>query len=209
MAEVLKVKIRDTRGTGRMRRLRAVGNIPAVLYGHGEANVSLSVPADQLSAAIRHGTHLVTLEGEITDTALIREVQWDSLGIGVLHVDFTRVRAGESVELSITVELRGEAPGTKEGGIIEQLLYSVDIDCPVAAIPEKFEIRLNALALGGTIFVKDIPLPEGAKLLSDPEAVVVQCVTPMAVEEEAVPGAETAEPEVIGKKPDEEEGEEE
>jgi ribosomal protein L25 (general stress protein Ctc) len=80
MAEVLQVKVRDEAGSNAVKRVRRAGNVPAVLYGHREANVSPSVPSDQLHAAIRHGAKMVELQGDISDTALIREVQWDALG---------------------------------------------------------------------------------------------------------------------------------
>lgn len=205
VSEVLNVTIRKTRGTSHARRQRAAGQIPAILYGHGEENVSLSIVAEQVEMAIRHGTHLVELKGDVAQSALIRDVQWDPFGINVLHVDFARVQAGESVEVAVNVELRGEAPGTKSGGIIEHVLHELEIDCPVSVIPDKFEVKINSLELGGSIFAKDIELPEGAKLLTDADAVVVQCVQPAAMIEEEIP-AVSEEPEIIGKKP--EEGEE-
>ena len=109
--EVLEVQIRDSRGTRNARRLRQAGSVPAVLYGHGQETVNLSVSSEQFVAAIRHGSRVVALAGAVDQTALIRDVQWDTFGIEVLHVDFARVSASELVTTMVQVELRGEAPG--------------------------------------------------------------------------------------------------
>lgn len=205
MAEVLSVSLREGRGTRQARKLRGDGQVPAVLYGHGQPTVSIAVPADQVQTAIRHGSHLVELQGALTQSALIRDVQWDTYGVEVLHVDFTRVEAGESVEVTVPVDLRGEAPGAREGGIINHVLHEVTIECPVSSMIDKIEVNINSLHLNDAVLAGQLPLPEGAKLLDDPEGVVVQCVeaAPTA-EEEAVPG-EAAEPELIGRKAEEEE----
>ncbi len=210
MSDVLNVAVRDTRGTAHARRQRRAGTIPAVLYGRGEKNVSLSLPSEEIEAAIRHGSHVVELKGAASTSALIRDVQWDTYGHDVLHVDLLRVSQDESVEVSVVVELRGEAPGAREGGIVELLVHELEIECKVAVIPDKLEININELRIGDEITVAQIALPPGAKLLTDPEAVAVQCTLPVVEEEEeeeAVP-AGAPEPEVIGRKAGEEEAEE-
>jgi large subunit ribosomal protein L25 len=176
MAEVLHVSMRNERGTRFARKLRAQGKVPAVLYGHGEATVSIAVPAEELEHAIRQGTHLVDLQGEVTQSALIRDVQWDTFGVEVLHIDFTRVDAGELVEVTVPVELRGEAPGIREGGIISHALHEVTIECPVSSLVDKIVVNINALHLGQAVLVSQLALPEGAKVLEDAEEVVVQIV---------------------------------
>jgi len=208
MAEVLNVHLRDSRGKRNARRLRQAGMIPAVLYGHGEETVALAVPAEQLDAAVRHGSRLVNLVGDVQQQAFVRELQWDTWGAHVLHADFTRISAHEKVAIEVSVELRGEAPGLKEGGIVEHLLHEIEIECEATAIPEKIQVNINQLNLGDSISAADLELPRGARLLSDREALVVQCVEPAAAEEEAEVGEE-AEPEVIGRKKEEEEEEEE
>ncbi len=209
MADVLHVTIRNTRGSREARRLRSSGAIPAVLYGHQQQTISLAVPADELSAVLRHGGHVVQLEGAVKQTALIREVQWDVWGSHVLHVDFTRVSEHERVTLEIPIELRGEAPGVREGGMLEHLLHTVTIECPATAVPDKISVRVHELGINQSITVRQLSVPDGVTVLAEPDAVVVQCVPARgAPEEEAVlPGP--AEPEVIGRKPsEEEEGEE-
>ena len=209
MTEALAVQVRETRGKRNARRMRQTGQTPAVLYGHGKEVISLTLPTEELKTIIRHGAKLVELKGGVSDSAIIRDMQWDALGSDVLHVDFVRVKAGERLEVEVTVELRGDAPGVNEGGVIQHLLHRVDVDVPVSAIPEKLHVNINTLQLDQTLTVADIEdLPADAKLLTAPDSVVVQCVTPAAEpDDEAVEGV-SVEPEVIGRKEgDEEEGE--
>ena len=209
MAETLQVEARKSRGKRNAKRLRAGGKVPAVLYGHGEKTVSLTVPAEQLTAAIRHGSRVVDLKGAVSDSALVRELQYDTFGLEILHVDFTRVSADERVHVKVRLEVRGQAAGLKEGGIIEHLIHEVEIECPVASIPDKIFINVAALKLDESMTVGQATLPEGAKIVSGADEIAVQCLKPLETEEEAAaapPGAEGAEPELIRKeKPAEEE----
>ena len=148
MAEVLNVESRDLRGKRNSRRLRRAGAIPCVLYGHGEDVVSLAVRGEQISSALRHGSRLVELRGAVNGSAFIREMQWDAYGKEVLHVDFTRVSLDEKVEVTVLVELRGEAPGVKEGGVVELLQHEIELECPAGSIPEKLELNINHLHRG-------------------------------------------------------------
>ena len=209
MSEILQVKVREEIGSNAVKRVRRAGYVPAVLYGHQQANVSLSVPADQLLAAIRHGSKIVELQGGVNDTALINDIEWDSLGVDVLHIDLTRVSATEKIQVTIPIELRGEAPGAREGGMVEHLVHEIEIECSASSLPDKIEISINSLHIEDEIKVGDIKLPEGVELLSDPDEMVVHCVPVTAVPEEEEAGvAEPGEPEVIGRKAEEEEGEE-
>lgn len=206
MAEVLSVQLRETRGKRNSRRLRAAGEIPAVLYGHGLQTVSLSVHADQIETAVRRGSRLVMLSGAVSEQAFIRELQWDTWGTHVLHVDFARISAHEKVQVQVSLELRGEAPGIKDGGVVKQLIHDVQIECEATAIPEKITVRVNNLNLGDVITVGQVPLPERATILTNPDEVVVQCVQVVEAVEEEVEAAEV-EPELIGRKKEEGEAE--
>ena len=209
MKETLQVKVRQDLGSKKSRRLRSQGLIPAVLYGHKQASVSLALSSDEVAAAIRHGARLVDLKGDVQDIALIREVQWDAFGVDVLHVDLGRVSPDETVELVLPIELRGVAPGTREGGIVEHIKHEARIRCPVAAIPEKLFLNVSNLHVGQDLQLSHVTLPDGATMLGDPSEIVVHCVTPKDGEEVAAAEGGPAEPEVIGRKKDEEEGAEE
>lgn len=208
MAEVLTVKRREAHGKHATKRLRNTGGVPAVLYGHGQENLHLSVAADQLAAALRHHSRVVQLSGEISEQALIRELQWDTFGIEVLHIDFTRVSADEKVRVTVSIELRGEAPGVRDGGVVDHHLHEVEIECLAASIPEKLQVSINHLALGQAIKVSDLELPANTEVLADADEIVVQCIERVEEDLEAA-SATPGEPEVIGRKAaDEEEGEE-
>jgi large subunit ribosomal protein L25 len=201
MSETVQVETRDLRGKRHARRLRAAGQIPAVLYGHGKENMSLAIPGEQMAAALRHGAHLLELRGAVKQTALVKEVQWDPFGAEVLHVDLTRVDADEMVEVTLSIELRGDAPGTHQGGILEHAVHQVQVECAATEIPEKLELNVNALDVGQSLTAADLDLPAGGKLLLPDDTMIVQCVEPTArpeVAEEELVG-ETAEPEVIGR----------
>jgi len=210
MAEELQVELRENTGKWNNRRLRRAGKVPAILYGHGKENIPLAVAADRLAAALRHGSRLVTLTGAVSESAFIRELQWDTYGLEVLHVDFARIAMHEKLRINVGVELRGEAPGIREGGVLNQLVHEVEIECPAGSIPEKVLVNVNNLKVGESLTVADLELPEGAQCLEAPETIVVQCVMPVEVPEEEMVAAEAgpAEPEVIGAKKQKEEEEE-
>ena len=208
MALQLDVESRSIQGKHVNRRLRQSGKIPGVLYGHGLEAVSLSVAADALTGAIRHGSRLVSLAGAVNESAFIRELQWDTWGTHIIHVDFTRISEHEIVEVRVPVELRGEAPGVREGGVVSQHIHEVEIACPASVIPEKLAVNVNHLKLNESIMLSALELPQGAKLLAaDLEEVIVECLVPVEMPEEGAEG-EGAEPEVIGAKKEEEESEE-
>jgi large subunit ribosomal protein L25 len=205
MAETLNVKTRDARGKREARRLRRTGSIPAVLYGHGEANCSLVVGAVEMSAVVRRGGRVVELKGAVNEKALIRDLQWDTYGIEVMHVDFTRVSEHERIEVKVLVELRGQAAGVKDGGVVEHFVHEVEIECEALAIPDKLELNISELKIGESLTAADLHLPPGVTLVSDPGAVLVHCVEAREEEEVAGPAGGVAEPEIIGRKPEEEE----
>ena len=103
MADVLNTSLRENLGKRESRRLRAKGEIPAELYGHGQPNTHLSLSATQVRAAVQHGAHLIELQGAVSESALIKEVQWDAFGYEVVHLDLTRGSAEETVEVTLHV----------------------------------------------------------------------------------------------------------
>lgn len=210
MALQLAVQPRETHGKHGNRRLRLSGHIPGILYGHGLECVPVAVAADALTAAIRHGSRLVSLTGAVNESAFIRDLQWDTWGTHILHVDFTRISEHEIVEVRVPVELRGEAPGVREGGVVMQHIHEVEIACPASVIPEKLAVNVNHLMLEQSVVLSDLKLPEGAKILAtDLTEVVVECIVPAEMPEEAAGEAAPGEPEVIGAKEKEEEESEE
>jgi large subunit ribosomal protein L25 len=206
----LATQKRQANGSAGARRLRQRGLIPAVLYGHKEETVPLAVSQEEFAVILRHHTRVVDLDHEgKKEKALIREVQWDHLGHDVLHVDFARVAEDERIKIDVRIELRGIAPGVTGGGVLDQPLHTLHIECPVISVPESIRVNVGELQIGQAIHVRDLHLPEGVKVLNDPDAIVVHVTAPVAEPEvAAAPAAETAEPEIIGRqKAEAEEGE--
>ncbi len=211
MAEtlVLATKKRDGKGTRIARRLRKAGEVPGVVYGHKQDTMSITLSLEDLSRAIRHGARVVDLQTTAgVETAQIVELQWDHLGKEILHVDFKRVSRDERIVIAVRVELRGIAPGVSGGGMLDQPLHSLEVECLAIAIPDSIRVNVAELQIGQAIHVKDIQAPEGTKILSDPEAIVVHVAAPVAEAEEGGEAPASVEPEVIGRKAAEE-GEEE
>lgn len=208
MAElaVIPAKIRSQVGSNAVRRLRANGEIPAIIYGHKQDPVPLSVSADAVHSLLRHGAHgLLELDvAGAKESAVIKSMQWDALGREILHVDFARVSRTERITVEVPVVLHGVAPGAADG-ILDHQLHTVELECSAADILEKVEVNVNSLQLNQAILVKDLVVPEGIKVLADPEQIVVQ-ITEAAPEAEAEELPGPAEPELI-RRP--EEGQEE
>jgi large subunit ribosomal protein L25 len=202
MSETLEVKKRELVGSRAVKKLREQGLVPAILYGHGEENVNLCVRKDSLGLVIRHGSKILSLTGDINDTALLREVQWDVFGTEILHIDLNRVSQSEAVEVTLPVQLHGEAPGSSEGGQVNFVTHELTIKCPALSVPEHLTVTLVGLHLGQSIHANEVKLPEGATMVTPAAVVVVQCVKPQAVSDELEAGT-GAEPELI-RKPKEE-----
>src|SRR5262245_1752285 len=210
MAETVAVPVqpRTEAGTHAARRLRRAGRIPAVIYGHKEPTASVIVATEDIQKAIKAGNPIVDLKTNgTTQKAQIRELQWDHLGQEILHVDFKRVSEDERIVTHVKIELRGIHP---TGAVMDQPIHSLEVECPVIAIPQTIRLDISGMQVGQAIHVKDLTLPPNVKALVDPDAVVVVAKAhhiAEAVVAPAEPGAN--EPELIGRKPEEgEEGEE-
>ena len=211
MAEGFKLSVekRQGRGTAECRRLRRRGVIPGNLYGHGQESVAIAAPADAITSLVTHGHRVVGLEYDgSSETAMFQDVQWDALGMQIQHFDLIRVDAQERVEVDVPIELKGTAPGAMAGGMLEQPLHELTIECPAIQMPDAIVVRINDLQIGDAIHVRDLELPEGVTALTDEDQVVVQVVEAAETAEEAEEGLPgPAEPELVGRKP-EAEGEE-
>ncbi len=166
MIETIVVKTREAVGTSRVRKLRATGLVPAILYGHGQENVNLAIAKEAVNTVIKHGSKMLALTGDIQDTALLREVQWDSFGVEILHVDLARVSKDEAVEITLPVELHGEAPGLSEGGQLKFTTHELTIRCPAGSIPEHLVVSIAGLHLGQSVHANEVKLPEGASMIT-------------------------------------------
>ena len=167
------------------RALRREGLIPAALYGHDGANsLSLTIPTKQAQVLLRNAAVNNTLiDLKIPDIdwkgkALIREVQAHPWKRTLNHVSFFTVSAKQQVEIVVPIVLTGEAAGTQEGGIVEQIMTELNISCSAGNIPESIEIDVTDFEIGGILHVGEMILPEGATVLDDPERTVISVVVP-------------------------------
>ena len=199
----LQATKRQETGSRAARRLRREGLVPAVLYGHGRDTVHLSVPLKEFDHLRHGGARLLDLEiGGTVEPAVVKDLQYDSLGDAVLHVDFARVAMDETITVTVPVELHGLAKGVTSGGILDHVIVDIEVSCLPGNIPGNIRIEIADLDIGDVVHIRDIDAPEGVEFLQDPDAPVVTIHPPVAAaEEEAVEEVELeaeAEPEVIG-----------
>src|SRR5919112_4725207 len=139
MAETaqLTAKPRNELGSRANKRLRDSGFIPGVVYGHKEAVVPVTLPKKEISTHLAKGAHVfdLTLSGK-SEKVLVKDVQFDHLGIEVLHVDFARVSLDERVEVTVPLELKGTPKGEADGGVLQQIVNELEIECLVTEIPD-------------------------------------------------------------------------
>lgn len=210
MATLIKANKREGLGTRLARKVRVQGLIPGIIYGHGEAPLTVTLNKHELLMLLGKRERVLELDMETgRQHVLIKEVQYDAMQQHVLHLDMARVRLDERVEVTLPIVLRGVPVGALEGGVLGQVMNNVHVECLVVSIPEEIRVSVTDMKVGDVLKAKDLLLPEGVKLLGEPERIVVTCSTVAEeVEEGAAVVAEGGvEPEVIGAK-EGEEGEE-
>ncbi|MFA5116885.1 MAG: 50S ribosomal protein L25 [Candidatus Omnitrophota bacterium] len=211
---ILQVEPRESSGKSKNRILRRGGLIPAVIYAKGKKTESLQVPAREFMRLL-HEHHIESVvlmlrmkgEGEKKrkDTAcLVKEIQYGAVQGDVTHIDFHEISLTTAIKVNVGIVAKGEAVGVKQdGGVLEHLLWEIEIECLPTKIPEQIEVDVSALKIGDTIHVKDIKIPEGIKVMNSPEDIVLSVVPPTKEEVAAAPveGEEAkTEPEVIKEK---------
>jgi len=200
--------IRPEKGSQVARRLRLKGLVPAELYGHHQDNVHLSVRLDEISKLLSHGVQLVSLnfDGK-SERALIKDVQHNYLGDGLMHVDFARVALDEKVKVNVAIDFHGTPVGLAHGGVVEYHITEMEVECLPMAIPESIRVNVDNLDINQFIHARDIVVPEGVKVLEDPEAIIAAVHVAKAAPTEVLGAEVVSEPEVIGEKKKEEEEE--
>lgn len=190
----LKAEIRPQAGSKAAAQLRQQGQLPAIVYGHKQEPVSITLGTHDFVEALHHGHRIfeVDIDGS-KDTLLVKDLQYDHLGKSVIHADLMRVNLSERVKVEVAVELRGTAQGTHQGGIVEDVLSHIEIECKVSDIPEVIGVNIKGLGLGEALHASQIQLPPDTKLVTDPEAVVAVCHEPRVMVVEEVPEGEEVE----------------
>jgi large subunit ribosomal protein L25 len=218
-ANLVEAKPREAGDKNAARRLRRTGSIPAVLYGGGGAPRAIAVDPKQINRILHsesgHNTIIdVTLDGEQAK-AMIVDWQNEPIKGHLLHVDLKRIAMDKLLQISVPIQLRGEAQGVKtQGGVLDFVLREIEIECLPGDIPGHIECDVSELVFGQGIRVADLARPEKIKFLTDSNLLVAHIV---AIKEEVAPAVEAAaeeaaagpaEPEVIKKGKTETEGEE-
>lgn len=202
---VLNAESRNAFGSRASKRIRETGRVPANIYGHKEANVFVTLDAKEFGKFLGAGHRIVTIRvGSKEEPSVVKEVQYDHLGMGLVHVDFTRIRRDEKIQVEVPIETIGVPKGISGGGVLEFPLKEVLVSGFPQDIPEHIAINIEALELGHVVRVKDLPATANCSYVDDPETVVVTIVhQTIEVPVAPVEGVPVL-PEVIGKKKEEE-----
>lgn len=215
MAEiVLAAKKREVGNKGANKELRRNGVIPCIYYSKGKDPIVFSVEEVTLKPLVfTSETHIINLsfENEEPIGTIIKDVQFDPVTDRVVHVDFHGITLGQKLEIQIPINFTGSAIGVKEGGILQEVLHKLDVECLPRHIPENLSVDVTDLTIGDSIHVRDLEF-ENITILNHEDSTVVSVATPRVEEvdevEDEIEDAESAEPEVIAKGKTEEEEEE-
>ena len=191
---VLKARNRENKGSGEARRIRRAGRIPAVLYGRSGKAMSIDLDAREFTngtKSISESTIVkVDIDGKPYD-AFIKDTQRNIMDGNILHVDFYEVESGVSLRARVSIHLKGNAIGVREGGILEFPLHEVEVECLPKDLPERIELDISSLGINQSIHVRDLALEEGVKLISASDQVIALV---KFARDAAVPAAEEAAP---------------
>jgi large subunit ribosomal protein L25 len=204
----LKAEVREQTGSKATNRVRRQGRIPAIVYGHKQEPVAISLDAHDFVEGLHHGHRLIDVKvGRSKEKMVVKDLQYDYLGKDIIHADLMRVDVTETVKVTVPVELKGAATakGTHQGGIIEEHADHLEVECKAADIPEAIVISVKDVGVGDALHAGDIQLPDGVRLVGSASTLLVTChlvaaaKTTEQIEEEAPVApeviSETKEPE--------------
>lgn len=195
----LEAEARQSLGTRECRRLRKAGQIPAVVYGHGEDNASVAVPTKLTTESIMKGNHLFNLDiSGKAQSVLLKDIQFDPFGINILHLDFARISLDEIISVLVPINFVGDAKGLVEGGIVEHEHTEVEVSCRADSIPDQINANVEALGVGDSLHVSDLTFPEGVTPLFDADTVVAHVAAPRVVADDDEPTDSDGAPKVLG-----------
>jgi len=188
----IQAEARQGTGKGVARKLRAVGKVPAVVYGRGIDPIAVAVDRMSLIRAFKTDAGrnvLIDLEVEgDTHLTLARELQRDAVKGTILHVDFLKIARDVEIEVDVPIHIAGESPGVKEGGVIEHHIWSVRVACLPGNVPERLDADVSTMIIGDMLRVADLKVPEGVTVLTNAEEAVLGVVVPQILKvEEEVP----------------------
>ncbi len=205
---VIDAKVRDESGRQAAKRLRREGFVPAILYSHDTEPEKLQVEERQLRTVIHaagSANFLIDLNVEgrkKKNLVMLQEAQMHPLSKALLHVDFHGVAADEELTAEVTLEKVGTPKGISNGGVLDQVLYAVEVTATPDKLPETIEVDVSDLDVGDSLHIGDLKLPEGVNATADPEASIFSVTIPTQVPEPEEEIESAAEPEVIGEEPE-------
>ncbi|MBN1125795.1 MAG: 50S ribosomal protein L25 [Sedimentisphaerales bacterium] len=202
----LKMEVRKDIGSKPASRLRCDGKLPAIVYGHRKEPITVTMNRHDFTEALHHGHRLfdAELDGR-KETVLVKALQYDYLGKDIIHVDLIRVDLSETIRVTVPIKQVGTSKGSHEGGMIDEILDHLEIECRVSEIPEVILISVKEVGVGDSVHARDVQLPAGAKLITDSESLVLHCHTVAAAKTtEELEAEAPAAPEVIGEVKEEE-----
>jgi large subunit ribosomal protein L25 len=172
----VKAQIREGVGKKSAAKLRKLGGIPAIIYGHKEEPLAVALDEHNFVEGLHHGHRLMEVQaGGKKETVFVKELQYDYLGKKIIHADLMRVDVTETIKVMVPIEFRGTARGIHEGGVIEGHADRLEVECRASDVPEVIVVSVKEVDLGDTIHAGDIELPPGVKLVSEPSTVLVTC----------------------------------
>lgn len=201
--EKLDLNERIGKGKSKARSLRRDGMVPGVYYFHGEENVNLQIDKKKLYHAMSSGQHVFEVEmNGATQYVTIKGIQYHPVTDEVLHIDLMQVNMTEKMKFTIPISLEGEAEGVKEGGVLSQILTTIDVNCLPTSVPDNILVDISNMELNSNMTVADIVnIPEGVEILSDPESTIATLAPPKEEEEPVVEDLEEGEELLEGEEP--------
>ena len=193
MPEVrIEAEPRTEFGKGASRAIRREGRVPAVMYGHGAENRHMTLPEHELMLALKTPNALIRLEGlpGRAPLALPKAVQRHAIKNVIEHVDLIEVRSGEKVTVEIPIRVNGEV---FPGGILDQQLVQISVEAEATHLPDGVDVNVEGAEVGTQVYAKDLALPKGSTLVSDPEALVLHVTAPQSQAQYDAELGETAE----------------
>jgi large subunit ribosomal protein L25 len=193
----LQAELREGTGKGVARKLRQSGRVPAVLYGHGNDAVALSVDSRDLYHLLHTSAGSNVLVDVVVDgtdhLAMPREIQRDAIRGSFWHVDFLEVSRDETIAVDVPIHVVGESVGVKQGGVLEHHLWDLHVECLPGDVPEAIEVDITALEVGDSLKVSDLTITSGVTVLTGEDESVLAVVVPQAREVEEAEEAAAAE----------------
>ncbi|MBM4025458.1 MAG: 50S ribosomal protein L25 [Planctomycetes bacterium] len=172
----LQAELREQSGSKAAAAVRRNGRIPAIVYGHKQEAMAISLDAHDFVEGLRHGHRLMEVAiGGNAEKMIIKELQYDHLGRTILHADLMRVDVTERITMDVPLELKGVPKGAQEGGVLESHLDHLEVECLAVDIPESIVVSVKDLDVGQSIFARDVKLPEGVTLVDLPDQIVATC----------------------------------